>query len=109
MPTYMVLGTYNAQGRAGLIAEGGTGRYEETKALFEGQLGGTIHYYAFLQGSYDFVLIVELADEETFLAPLMVATAGGAFTAVTSRVISPQEFDLIAGKARDLQFRSSGE
>lgn len=109
MPTYMVLGTYNAQGRAGLIAEGGSGRYEETTALFEGQLGGTIHYYAFLQGPYDFVLIVELADETTFLAPVMLATAGGAFTAVTARVISPQEFDMIASTARDLQFRSSGE
>lgn len=108
MPTYMVLGTYNAQGRAGLIAEGGSARYEETKALFEAQLGGTVHYYAFLRGAHDFVLIVELQDEATFLAPVLLATAGGAFTAQTFTVISPQEFDSIASEARDMSFRSSG-
>lgn len=109
MATYLVLGTYNAKGRGGLIAEGGTSRRDETRRLFETQLGGKVHYYAFLMGKYDFILIVELADAATFVAPVLLATSGGTFTVDTCQVISPEEFDAIAGKARDLQFRSSGE
>lgn len=108
MPTYLVLGTYSAQGRAGLIAEGGSARQDETVKLFEGQLGGKVHYYSFLQGKYDFILIVELADDATFVAPVLLATSGGTFSVDTCKVIAPAELDVIAAKARDLQFRSSG-
>lgn len=109
MIAYLVLGTYNAQGRSGLIDEGGTARQKETKQLFEDQLGGRVLYYAFLQGKYDFILIVELPDETTFLAPVLLATAGGTFTADTCKVISPAEFDVIAERARSMKFRSAGD
>lgn len=109
MVTYLILGTYNAQGRSGLIDEGGSARYQETKALFEDQLGGRVLYYAFLQGKYDFILVVELEDDTTFLAPILLATAGGTFTVETCKVISPTEFDVVAQKARSIKFRSAGE
>lgn len=109
MATYLALGTYNAKGRAGLIAEGGTSRRDETRKLFEQQLGGKVHYYAFLMGKYDFILIVELADDATFVAPVLLATSGGAFTVETCKVISAEEMDDIAGKGRAMQFRSSGD
>lgn len=109
MVTYLVLGTYTAQGRAGLVEEGGTARFDETKRLFEDQLGGRVIYYSFLQGRYDFILLVELADDLTFLAPVLLATAGGAITIDTCRVVSPAELDEIAEKARSIKFRSAGE
>lgn len=108
MNTYLILGTYTAQGRAGLIDEGGSSRHDETKRLFEDQLGGKVVYYAFLQGTYDFMLLVELADDPTFLAPVLLATSGGSFTVDTCRVISPAELDVIAEKARAIKFRSAG-
>lgn len=109
MATYLVLGTYTAQGRAGLIAEGGSGRDAETRALFEGQLGGKVIYYGFLMGKYDFVLLVELADDASVLAPTLLGTGGGSFTVDIQRVIPPAELDDISAKARALQFRLAGE
>lgn len=109
MPTYLVLGNYNASGREGLIAEGGTSRQDETKQLFETQLGGKVHYYAFLMGKYDFVLIVELKDDASFVSPILLGTAGGKLTVESCKVISPQEMDQIAASTRALSFRSAGE
>lgn len=109
MATHLVLGTYTASGRAGLIAEGGTSRRAETHALFEQQLGGKVHYYAFLMGEYDFILIVELPDDASLVAPILLGTAGGSFSVTTCKVISPEEFDDMAKKTRDLKFRLAGQ
>lgn len=109
MSTYLVLGTYNAAGREGLIVEGGTSRRTETKHLFETQLGGRVHYYAFLMGKYDFVLIVELPSDDAFVSPILLGTAGGKFTVESCKVISPEDMDSIAASTRELRFRSAGE
>lgn len=109
MTTYLVLGTYTAQGRAGLVAEGGSSRDKETRKLFEEQLGGKVIYYAFLMGRYDFVLIVELPDDASILAPTLMGTAGGSFSVETCKVLSPAEFDSVAEKTRSLSFRLAGQ
>lgn len=109
MATFLVLGTYTAKGRNGLIAEGGSGRDKETRALFEEQLGGKVLYYGFLIGKYDFILLVELADDASVIAPTLLGTAGASFTVDIQKVISPTELDDIAAKARALQFRLAGD
>ena len=108
MATFLVLGTYTAKGRAGLIAEGGTSREKETRALFEKQLGGRVVYYAFLMGGYDFILIVELPDDASLLAPILLGTAGDSFTVTTCKVISPAELDTVSDLTKDLKFRLAG-
>lgn len=109
MTTYLVLGRYTAQGRAGIVAEGGTSREAETRALFEQQLGGRLLSYAFLMGPYDFFLVVEVPDDASILAPVLLGSSGGSFTVDLCKVISPTEFDAIAATTRSLAFRLAGE
>jgi len=54
MAKYMVLGNYNAQGAAGVIAQGGTARVNAIKALCK-QIGGKLESCYFSFGEYDIV------------------------------------------------------
>lgn len=108
MATYLVLGTYTDKGRTGLLAEGGTSRDAETHKLFEEQLGGKVIHYGFLMGKYDFMLLVELADDASVVAPTLLGSAGGSFTVDILKVISPAELDAIVDKAQALKFRLAG-
>ena len=54
MPHYMIKGSYNAEGAKALMAEGGTARLEQAKALIE-SLGGTLESMYFVWGTDDIV------------------------------------------------------
>ena len=86
-------GRHSAEGTAGLLREGGTGR----RAMFEemfAELGGTIEafYYAF--GKDDLYMIVDLPDDAAAVAAsLNVGSAGGAITFGATVLITPETVD----------------
>ena len=64
MPKYMVNGSYSVDGLQGVMKEGGSGRLEATKRVFEAA-GGKVEAYYFTFGSDDFVAIVDLPNNVT--------------------------------------------
>ena len=70
MPHYMIKGSYNAEGAKALMAEGGTARLEQAKALIE-SLGGTLESMYFVWGTDDIVGFCEMPDDATAAAATM--------------------------------------
>lgn len=109
MPRYMYLGQYNAEGIQGVVAEGGSSREAETRALFE-RVGARIETYLFAVGAdFDFLIIAEAPDTVAAIIPPMIASAGGRVVVRTTVLMSPEELDEAAKAARTLSFRSAGD
>lgn len=92
MPKYMVNGSYSVDGLQGVMKEGGSGRLEATKRVFEAA-GGKVEAYYFTFGSDDFVAIVDLPDNVTMAGLSLAAAATGAIQARTTVLLTPEEVD----------------
>lgn len=94
MPTYLHLVDYTAEGLAGLMADGGTGRTAALRTL-AASLGGELLHVWWSAGEPDCVAIFELPDDVASLALEAKARASGAvadsFRAV--RLMSAEEVD----------------
>ena len=73
----MIKGSYNAEGAKALMAEGGTARLDQAKALIE-SLGGTLESMYFVWGTDDIVGFCEMPDDATAAA---AAQPGPAYAA----------------------------
>jgi uncharacterized protein with GYD domain len=97
MARYMVLGNYNAQGAAGVIAQGGTARVNAIKALCK-QIGGKLESCYFSFGEYDIVAVIEAPDNVAMTAASLAVGASGLVSMKTVVLLSPKEMDEAAAK-----------
>jgi uncharacterized protein with GYD domain len=92
MAKYLFKASLNAEGVAGLRAEGGTARRAEVKKAVE-TLGGTLESFYFAFGNDDVIIICDLPDNETAAAMAMESSASGRVSTSTTVLITPEEMD----------------
>lgn len=108
MKQFLYLGKYTADGLKGLATEGGTKRREATERLVT-SLGGRILDYKFAIGEYDFMLIVEVADEAAGLVAPILTGASGTVRVLTVPLVVPEELDDVAARIAQATFRPAGQ
>jgi uncharacterized protein with GYD domain len=105
MGTYMIVGTYTAEGARGVLDEGGTGRLAAARAAIA-SMGGTVESFHFALGQDDWYVIVNLPDAAAAAAISLVGTASGTLRSRAIALITPEEMDAVAG--RTIDFRPPG-
>jgi uncharacterized protein with GYD domain len=104
MPKYMFLARYSVEGAKGLVKEGGSGRREALKKMFEG-LGGKFESLHFAFGDVDAFVIGELPDNVAAAAALALGQSG-AGSCKTTVLITPEEMDKASKKT--VAYRAPG-
>ena len=96
MAKYLIQANYVGQGIKGLLQDGGSARRAAVEKLAQ-SMGASIEsfYYAF--GDYDLVMIVDVPDHASMASIVLTVNAGGAVTAKTTVLLTPEEIDA-AGK-----------
>lgn len=107
MGLYLYIGSYTAEGRKGLLAEGGSFREAATRKLFEAA-GGSMDRYLFAVGPFDFVIIAEMPDDKAAIIPSMIANSTGTVSVTTTKLLSPADMDEVARGAQGITFRKAG-
>jgi uncharacterized protein with GYD domain len=107
MARFLYLGKYTSEGLKGLAAEGGTKRREATERLI-GSIGGKILEYSFAVGEYDFVLIVEVADDAAGLIAPILTGSSGTVHVLTVPLIDPKTIDEVSARITKATFRPAG-
>jgi uncharacterized protein with GYD domain len=98
MPKFLFQVSLNAEGVAGVLAEGGTARREVVKAAIE-SVGGTLEAFYFAFGPNDVVGIVDVPDQETAAGLAMQFSASGRMAVATTVLLTPEQVD----RARETQ------
>ena len=92
MPKYLIHGSYTAEGKKGLLKDGGSKRRDIVEQLIGGQ-GGSLEsiYWAF--GGNDLYAIVDMPDNTSMAAISITVAAGGAFEPEIAVLLTPEEID----------------
>lgn len=106
MAKYWFRGSYNAEGAAGLMKEGGSSREKSLTELVSG-MGGTVEsfYYAF--GTDDVVGVIDMPDLVTGAALSLAVNASGAVSVNVTQLITPAEMD--AASQMVVNYRPPGQ
>src|SRR3990172_10266483 len=90
MAKYLVIGSYTAQGAAGVLKEGGSGRRDAARQVIE-SVGGTLEsiYWGF--GTDDFYATVELPGHAAATAASLKISSSGAARVRTVPLITPHD------------------
>jgi len=105
MPRYLVQASYTAEGAAGLIKDGGTGRRDAVRKVLE-SAGGRLESMDFAFGSDDLIIILELPSNVDAAAVAIAVTASGALTTRMTVLLTPEEIDEATRKSVD--YRAPG-
>jgi uncharacterized protein with GYD domain len=100
MPKYLVAASYTADGVAGLVKDGGTGRRAKVTEAIE-RLGGSVEAFYFALGETDAYLILDLPDHETGTAISLAVNATGAVRVTTTVLLTPEQMDEATQKSVD--------
>ena len=97
MAKYLFQGNYVGEGVKGLLKEGGSSRRTAIERAVI-SLGGTVEafYYAF--GDSDVYVIVDLPDNVSAVALLLMARASGTVSNKTTVLLTTEELDEAAKK-----------
>lgn len=95
MAKYLVIGSYTAEGAAGLLKEGGSGRIEAARRVVE-SVGGTLEslYWGF--GSDDFYATVELPSHAAATAASLKISSSGSSRVRTIPLMTADDIDAAA-------------
>lgn len=106
MPKYLVIGSYTAEGAAGVLREGGTGRRAAAEQAV-GSVGGTVEslYWGF--GSDDFYAIVDLPNHAAATAASLKISSSGGSRVRTVPLMTAEDIDAAAKLSPT--FRPPGE
>ncbi len=97
MAKYLFLASFTAEGKQGLLKDGGTKRAAAIEKLFS-DAGGKLESFHFAFGEADACIIAELPDAITAAALSLNASASGAVAVRTVALMTPKEFDDACGK-----------
>jgi uncharacterized protein with GYD domain len=92
MPKFLFRVSLNAEGVAGVLAEGGTARREVVKDAIE-SVGGTLEAFYFAFGADDVVAIVDVPDQETAAGLAMQFSSSDRMAVTTTVLLTPEQVD----------------
>ncbi len=101
MPKFLVKVNYVGDGIKSVLKDGGTGRVKVVKKLAE-STGGTLEAMYFAMGDVDAYIIIDGTDNISAVAASLTAGASGAVNVETVALLTPEEMDDVASKARKL-------
>ncbi|HLE89046.1 MAG TPA: GYD domain-containing protein [Candidatus Limnocylindria bacterium] len=95
MAKYLVIGSYTAEGAAGVLKEGGSGRRDAARQILE-SVGGTLEslYWGF--GADDFYATVDLPGHAAVTAASLKISASGSARVRTVPLMTADEIDAAA-------------
>jgi uncharacterized protein with GYD domain len=95
MAKYLVIGSYTAEGAAGVLKEGGSGRRAAAQAAI-GSVGGTLEslYWGF--GSDDFYAVVDLPNHAAATAASLKISSSGSSRVRTIPLMTAEDIDAAA-------------
>lgn len=95
MAKYLIIGSYTAQGAAGVLKEGGTGRWAAAKQAVE-SVGGKLDtlYWGF--GSDDFYATVDLPSHASATAASLKISSSGSSRVRTIPLMTTEDIDAAA-------------
>jgi uncharacterized protein with GYD domain len=105
MPKYLFQGSYTAEGARGVLKDGGSGRRAAVEKL-SASAGGTLESFYFTFGADDFVIVVDLPDNEAAAAVAMTVGASGAVDIRTTVLLTTEQIDAVAKQVVD--YRAPG-
>ena len=92
MPKYLFRASYTAQGTAGILKEGGSGRVTAIEQLVS-SLGGTVEAQYWALGEDDYFVIADLPDAAAAAAASLTVGASGAAKVTTAELLTAQDLD----------------
>ncbi|MDR7554438.1 MAG: GYD domain-containing protein [Armatimonadota bacterium] len=107
MPKYLYHGSYTLDGIRGVLADGGSKRRDAARQAIE-SLGGKMDAFYFAFGADDVVVLVDVPDNVSAAALSLAIGAAGAFRGTTTVLLTPDEFDSAASKARNVKYAPPG-
>ena len=102
MAKYLVMASYNAQGAAGLLKDGGTKRRQAAETAVQ-SIGGKVEAFYFAFGDHDAYVIVDAPDNVSMAAASVAINASGAVSAKTVAPLTPAELDQAVKKTATYQ------
>src|SRR5262245_15408281 len=97
MAKYLIQATNTAEGRKGMLTDGGTKRHAVVKKAIE-DMGGTLEAFYFAFGETDCYVIVDVPDLVSGLAITLAVDSSGEVHLKTIPLISPQDVDAACHK-----------
>ncbi len=92
MPKYLIQATYTAEGLAGVLQDGGTGRRQAVERMVE-SLGGRVEQMYFAFGETDTYVLVDLPGNAASAAVGLTVSASGVVRTKTTVLLTPEEID----------------
>jgi uncharacterized protein with GYD domain len=96
MGKYMLHVHYNLEGTKSVLAHGGSARRAAAEAASK-SAGGTLESFYFAFGSTDAYVVADLPDNVAAAALALTVSAGGALSATTTVLLSPEDIDKASG------------
>ncbi|MDR7481545.1 MAG: GYD domain-containing protein [Armatimonadota bacterium] len=107
MPKYLFHGSYTLDGVRGVLSDGGSKRREAARQAIE-SAGAKMEAFYFAFGTDDVVVLVDAPDNASAAALSLAIGAAGAFRGTTTVLLTPEEFDRAAAKAREVRYAPPG-
>jgi uncharacterized protein with GYD domain len=107
MPKYLVIASYTAQGARGVLEGGGSARRAAVETALK-SIGGRVDAFYFGFGSDDAYVLVDAPDNASAAAISLTASAAGGANARTIVLLTPEEIDKAAEKAKNAQYTPPG-
>lgn len=92
MPKYLIVASYTAEGAAGLLQEGGSGRVEAVKSAVAG-LGGSVESFYFAFGDGDAYVTADVPDATDAAALALTVGASGRASTKTICLLTAAQVD----------------
>ena len=92
MPKYLIVASYTAEGAAGLLQEGGSGRVAAVTSAVE-SLGGSVESFNFAFGDGDAYVIASVPDPTDAAALALAVGASGRASTKTICLLTPAQVD----------------
>lgn len=97
MPKYLIVASYTAEGAAGVLKEGGSGRVAAVTAAVEG-LGGSVESFYFAFGDGDAYVTVDVPDATDAVALNLAVGASGRASTRTVCLLTAEQVDAAVKK-----------
>jgi uncharacterized protein with GYD domain len=98
MAKYLIIASYNAEGAAGLLREGGSGRVEAVTQMVAG-MGGTVESFYFGFGDGDAYVTADVPDVVDAAAIALAVNSSGRASTKTICLLTAAQVDAAAKKA----------
>ena len=92
MGKYLIHGSYTQRGVQGVLNEGGVARRKAVEEIVS-TAGGKLEAFYFAFGETDVYAIVDLPSDEVAAAITLAISAGGAFSAQVTVLLTPELID----------------